>query len=490
MPYHIEILTINSDLEESAKAACESLNKVQSEFKFEIASKTNRQFIYKYKRDKYSSSEAFEWLDSYKATVKGNRPFIILIVDKFLSSDRWENIFGTTSKSKEFAIFTTHDFDQFLNDKIRYCRYYLVRYALSHLEPSLKSHNDVLNKNCIFHFKENKAELMISLDSGHICDNCRNKLQPNLTNDIDEAITKMLLVVTNQYPYSIIFKGGGVKGLAFAGALLELEKHFSFNAFAGTSAGAIAAILLGAGYKPQELLDELKKKDFNDFRDTGLIQGFFNLFAKGGFYPGEQIKVWIDECLKKKISKENDIKLEDLGTHTTVYASRIKDGTLKFDSKGDRKASHASFAARCSMSIPYYFTAPTEDGIKVYDGGLRNNFPVQRFINDNINNPVIGIYLKSSTKKNWFVINEILNMTVDGEEMDFVDRNTDKIVIIDTHPIKTTDFSLTSNKKEFLVLAGRIGALNFILKNYPDIVIEEGVIEKLEKKYVDLKYKI
>ena len=131
-------------------------------------------------------------------------------------------------------------------DRVRFCRYYLVRYALSFLEPTLKSHTDIKNKDCIFHFKQYKHEIKLSLASGHICDNCRNKLQPRLTNDINDAITKLLLVVSNQHPYSIILKGGGVKGLAFAGALLVLEEHFSFNAFAGTSAGAIASVLLGA----------------------------------------------------------------------------------------------------------------------------------------------------------------------------------------------------------------------------------------------------
>jgi hypothetical protein len=36
---------------------------------------------------------------------------------------------------------------------------------------------------------------------------------------------------------ALIMKGGGVKGLAFAGAVRELQAHFQFQAFVGTSAG-------------------------------------------------------------------------------------------------------------------------------------------------------------------------------------------------------------------------------------------------------------
>ncbi|MBK9765155.1 MAG: hypothetical protein IPO87_17875 [Flavobacteriales bacterium] len=55
------------------------------------------------------------------------------------------------------------------------------------------------------------------------------------------------------------------------------------------------------------------------------------------------------------------------------------------------------------MSIPYYFFPMQVDGANVYDGGLRNNFPLQRFVQDNKHKPFIGLYLKSGTQKSSFV---------------------------------------------------------------------------------------
>lgn len=491
MSYQIEVLIISPDLVKSVQSACDSLNKVQDEFEFKIPKVNLRSKLYTYHRDEYKADDVFLWIEDYRNDVKGNRPYIILIVDGFLSSNKSGNLFGTINRDRNTAVFTTDNFDQFVNDKIRFCRYYLSRYAINFLAPSLRSHDLPINKDCIFHYKRDKREIALSLNSGHICDSCREIMQYSLTSQIDEAVKKLLLVVSNQHPYSIVLKGGGVKGLAFAGALLELENYFSFDAFAGTSAGAIAAVLLGAGYKPSELLQELWGKNFNDFRDASFLKKFFNFLIKKGFYPGDEIENWINKLLRDKIkSKVNEIQLCDLISQTIVYASRIKDGTIVFDSHGQRKEAHAAYAARCSMSIPYFFFPKQVDGVRVYDGGLRNNFPLKRFVDDNKQKPFIGLYLKSGTKKSRFVINELINTAIDGEEMQTVDANIDKIVIIDTHPIRTTDFNLNEDKKKFLVLAGKVGALHFINTNFSYMNIDKLYLLNLETELELLRKKI
>src|SRR5215475_7025644 len=53
----------------------------------------------------------------------------------------------------------------------------------------------------------------------------------------------------------IVCEGGGVRGVAFVGALSVLEEHgFQPQNLAGTSAGAIVMALYAAGYRSQELL--------------------------------------------------------------------------------------------------------------------------------------------------------------------------------------------------------------------------------------------
>lgn len=80
----------------------------------------------------------------------------------------------------------------------------------------------------------------------------------------------------------MVFEGGGAKGMVFIGAMKELETHgHTPGRLVGTSAGAITAALLAAGYSAdemQEALDERKdgKPVFASFMDPP---------AEGSFSP-------------------------------------------------------------------------------------------------------------------------------------------------------------------------------------------------------------
>src|SRR3974377_1728036 len=62
--------------------------------------------------------------------------------------------------------------------------------------------------------------------------------------------------------FDLVFEGGGAKGMVFVGALEEFGRRgHTFSRLLGTSAGAITAILLAAGYTPQEMLAALQEKE-------------------------------------------------------------------------------------------------------------------------------------------------------------------------------------------------------------------------------------
>jgi predicted acylesterase/phospholipase RssA len=71
----------------------------------------------------------------------------------------------------------------------------------------------------------------------------------------DEQAVDATAVHATEGPRALIMKGGGIKGLTYVGALEILKERYQFNWYIGTSAGAIAAVLLGAGFST----DELKK---------------------------------------------------------------------------------------------------------------------------------------------------------------------------------------------------------------------------------------
>jgi NTE family protein len=75
-----------------------------------------------------------------------------------------------------------------------------------------------------------------------------------------------------------VFEGGGIKGLAFAGALEAAENAgIKFVGYAGASAGAVIAFLASLGYSGKEIFDEVKNLDFDKFATGDVKQKIHNV---------------------------------------------------------------------------------------------------------------------------------------------------------------------------------------------------------------------
>ena len=62
--------------------------------------------------------------------------------------------------------------------------------------------------------------------------------------------------------YDVVIEGGGAKGFVLAGAYTGFAaKGHTVGRIVGTSAGAIAAILVAAGYSPEEMLAALVEQE-------------------------------------------------------------------------------------------------------------------------------------------------------------------------------------------------------------------------------------
>ena len=61
--------------------------------------------------------------------------------------------------------------------------------------------------------------------------------------------------------YDLAFEGGGAKGAVFVGAIQEFERRgHTARRYVGTSAGAITATLMAAGYTSAKMLAVTKEK--------------------------------------------------------------------------------------------------------------------------------------------------------------------------------------------------------------------------------------
>jgi len=494
MPYHIEILAIKPELYIPIRSAVEKLNQVQSQFIFDLPPERLENSFYLYRREKYLSTDVWQWVKDFRIREGGDRTQTILVVDGAVESPRLKNLFGSTEKDSKIAVFTTDKYQMYLHDIVRYCRYYFLRYALSFFQPKLSSHDDPERKSCIFHMKMNRTDIKLSLDTGHICNDCWDVIRPRLNHEINDAINRLQLVVANKYPYALVIKGGGVKGLAFVGALLELAPNFIFDTYAGTSAGAIAAVLLGAGFTPEELHKALSEKNFKDFTDASWLGAMWNLITRQGLYTGDEFTRWMKHQLQLKYPKNlEEVQLNQMIYRTIIYATQTNKGRIVFDSAKADDNQEAAFAARCSMSIPFIFTPVTIAGTRVYDGGIRANFALKEFMAENSKKPVIGLYLISDKRdKKGLVFGEVLNIVIDGEERRIVQDNLNKTVVIDPRPVGTTDFNLSDLKKELLLLSGRLAALLYMKDYHLDIPVDETKIKRtrarIEKIRKELNY--
>jgi predicted acylesterase/phospholipase RssA len=495
MPYDIEVLAIGEDIDPLLESSSSALNTVQDEFRFHLASVPQRLAARGFRRSTYTTAEVWEFLRDQRVRFGGHRPFIIAFVTRPLQSARFANLFGSHEAIEGLAVVTTFGAGLYVKEEARYCCYYLVRYSLSFVNPNIRVHNDPARTYCYFHQKIHRPDIRTSMDSGVICDQCLEILDNpeidgrahRLSDTERDALSKMRQFVKGDLPHAVVMKGGGVKGLAFAGALLELEKYYWFDRHVGASAGAIAAILLAGGYKPEELRDILYRKSFRDFKDAAIWKVPFNLLFRQGCYPGESCRLWIAELLSKKTEKVGEVQMKDLRT-ALVYASRPGSGTISFDSEGERREAPAAFAARCSMSIPFFFVPMQVDGRRVYDGGLRNNFPLKRFLDDHPTSHCIALYLGNASNRNrrW-IGSELLDIFIDGEERQVVDTNRRRVVAIDTSPIGTVDFRMRDYEKEFLLEVGRASALRFLLERNLDNGPNEADVVRAEARAEGLR---
>jgi NTE family protein len=95
-----------------------------------------------------------------------------------------------------------------------------------------------------------------------------------------------------------VFEGGGVKGIGLVGAISVIEEAgYEFINVAGTSAGAIVAALLAAGYTAAEMKEIITELDLSTLEDPTLFMRIpiagplISEAVKDGLYKGGRVDI-------------------------------------------------------------------------------------------------------------------------------------------------------------------------------------------------------
>src|SRR5574340_714766 len=86
-----------------------------------------------------------------------------------------------------------------------------------------------------------------------------------------------LAIAQEKYEYkNLVMEGGGIRGVAYSGALEMLEKKGvlrNIDRVAGSSAGAIASLMVSLGYNSFEIDSILKSVKIQNFNDGKFFVG-------------------------------------------------------------------------------------------------------------------------------------------------------------------------------------------------------------------------
>ena len=164
------------------------------------------------------------------------------------------------------------------------------------------------------------------------------------------------------YSLGIALAGGAAKGMAHLGVLRVLEEAgLSFDAMAGTSAGAMAGIFYAAGTAPAVAAENFQR-DLTPSRLFRMLPGWPNHYLLTQFRRG----AW-DGMLRNYLG---DWRLEQLPIPFSAVTVDLIQGRQVVRRTGD--AVHAILE---SINLPVLAKPIMRDGLALVDGGMLNNLP-------------------------------------------------------------------------------------------------------------------
>ncbi len=210
---------------------------------------------------------------------------------------------------------------------------------------------------------------------------------------------------------NLVFEGGGVKGIAYVGVLeaittIPLKRHEEpinlkqdIKRVAGTSAGAITALLVSLNYNVDEIKKELSEVDFNKFADKPtwkewLISLPYRYRGEHYIYEGTEFLSWIHKVIEKKLGKATITfkELKEYGCKELyIIGTNLTKRKIEIFSSEHTPNMPIDIAVRASMAIPFIFKgvrfsidnkAYDPNGKDIYvDGGVISNYPIEIFDN-------------------------------------------------------------------------------------------------------------
>jgi len=255
------------------------------------------------------------------------------------------------------------------------------------------------------------------------------KFIKDLKSKIDHEIKK------NLYK-NLVFKGGGVRGIAYMGALEILDELGivdTIERVAGTSAGAIAATLVSFRLSVPETKDLFNSLEMSKipqcmtekrnlkFWESEEDDCYVRFFENYGWYSSQYFHQWLEDLIAGQCEGNGRATFADFQERgfreLYIVAANVSRHRAEVFSVANTPNVAVADAVRMSMSIPIFFEAlrfngqQLGDGDYYVDGGLFDNFPMHIFdqeefaseswvYRDGVNWETLGLFLFPDQLKN------------------------------------------------------------------------------------------
>jgi len=344
-----------------------------------------------------------------------------------------------------------------------------------------------------------------------------------------------------------IFEGGGAKGLAHVGALKAIDSRVEFIGVAGSSAGAVVAALVAAGYKADELFlaqsnpigaleFDYRKRLFGvtswekwqyflsdaavTYKDVGALGAwwttlwFYRRHASvineirryNGVFSSDRLRAWVNGLLRTKLhhngvidARVRKVLFRHVELPLKIVATNVSQKKLQIFSRDLTPETPVAEAVAASISIPLFFRPQCINGDSLVDGGLLSNFPAWVFdIERRTYGPLVPtIGFQLATEPSQIDVNlppslnslSALVSTVLSGDSQLEIREVENLHLIPIHvKVSTTAFDLSADHKKELYSAGFDAARNFLFGNYgpKDPKVMSGILGFAKEQFLEL----
>lgn len=267
-------------------------------------------------------------------------------------------------------------------------------------------------------------------------------------------------------PRRLLFSGGGIRILAYLGALEVLEEKgmlSSIREVCGVSAGALLSLMLSLGYSFYVLRRFCFEYDFSNVRSIEPEIAFLFL-ETFGLDDGEKLKGLICKVLKHKgFGPETTFRqMAEKGCKSLkVWASDLHNIQLQEFSAEKTPEFSVVSAVQASMSFPVYFhpVKHPETGSLLCDGGFLDNYPISTFSEEDIQETIGFTFVFKRLPLETFTFQEYTALLTCGYYMPayqrLIERYDDRTVKIKCLEFPALYFEATLEEKQQLVALGR-----------------------------------